>query len=484
MVKIVCFGDSLTELSGYPEKLQSMLQTQKPEMHWDVKNCGSCGCNFPSCLPEYGGSLGYKFQAAGYGIDVVIFMLGSNEAPKQSIGFDEEAFHWKMTKVVQLVVEKAGNARVILVAPPPVAEWHEFYSADVINTILPDLIKRIAKEQGLSCVDCNTPLLGKESEILSDGIHLTPEGGNDVASIILPHVLDCFSPGWLYQHPVNIARPVQKTIIQSEPTLPQDRSVASAPALSLLSSPAQKLQESTIPQNSYNPVALAPAPAPDPSQLNQQTTISPHDSNNAPANALGMPSPEKPQAPISLQESNVSLVRALELALSFKPQAPLSPQENVFSPVRALEPSSSFKPQDPMRSQENIFPPVRALEPSLSWKSPTPARLQASANPKENDVPQPPTNPQMQKRAQQDTSAAEASFYRTLALSLSSSQNPQKPASQREKTQSFGPAPSSLSRSQDQPVASEEQSDEESVAEESESEYDGECRISSECVSM
>merc|ERR1712050_100260 len=82
-----------------------------------------------------------------------------------------------------------------MVIPPPVSFEKHRIAAGIVKDILPKLISQVADNLEINCIDCFTALenLKERQGLKEDGIHLSPVGAREVASAILPHVLNSLS---------------------------------------------------------------------------------------------------------------------------------------------------------------------------------------------------------------------------------------------------------------------------------------------------
>jgi lysophospholipase L1-like esterase len=203
-VTVACIGDSLTSGQGngtcqtYPKELQQLLAQKQPSCTWDVKNLGVEGSSAKDWLYWLGAG-----QATSYarfctppdvkgvlaaGCDVIIVMLGTNDAQK---GFwNEQEVTSSLTQLANKLKSDCPRASLVLATPPPIVPSGSFavgFEPDAINRVFPRVIPQIAASVGAVCVDCFSAV--PTSALRPDGVHLDSAGYRGVASAMLDAVL-------------------------------------------------------------------------------------------------------------------------------------------------------------------------------------------------------------------------------------------------------------------------------------------------------
>ncbi len=178
LARVACVGDSITELTGYPEELQALLGNSSV-----VGNFGVMGAtvSFGSVNPYYFDS---TFQEAiTFQPTAVIMMLGTNDARLDTYT-QIENFTRDYEQIINRIVE-SGNSKpqFYLVKPPPILENDlNLSSTDLAEGVLPR-IEQIAAKLNLPIIDCYTPFLN-HPEYYTDGVHLNSEGAKVIAEIV------------------------------------------------------------------------------------------------------------------------------------------------------------------------------------------------------------------------------------------------------------------------------------------------------------
>jgi acyl-CoA thioesterase-1 len=167
--RVACFGDSLTEITGYPEKLQTLLGNTTV-----VENFGVSGAtvNLNSLRPYYYETT-YR-NAKNFLPTTVIIMLGTNDARTDTYQ-KINTFVANYERLINRTEHWNSTQQIFLVIPPPI------YNNDLnlSNTNLADgvipRIQQVAAEEGLKTIDVYTPLLN-HPEYFTDGVHPNSQG--------------------------------------------------------------------------------------------------------------------------------------------------------------------------------------------------------------------------------------------------------------------------------------------------------------------
>jgi lysophospholipase L1-like esterase len=183
MPTIVCIGDSLTEghSGGYPKTLEDLLRQREPNSHWDVRNYGKRGFGTKDWLA--------CVTPIAAGADVIVLMIGTNDAQTCTGVFSEEQYIGRLTQLIKRFMSEAPSAAFHLVIPPPAVlggSFTQYFDANIINSVFPRVIPQVAASLGLACIDCFTPFGGAtpNGQAFSDGIHVTQDGSKVLATTV------------------------------------------------------------------------------------------------------------------------------------------------------------------------------------------------------------------------------------------------------------------------------------------------------------
>lgn len=175
-IRVACVGDSITEGSGYPFKLQTMLGS-----NYTVGNFGVRGStvSYNSSKP-YINQPSFR-QAKDFDPDIVVIMLGTNDAnPEITQSTDE--FDTDYSQLVNSFQQLDGEQLIWVVMPPPIfgtTSWNNTY---LTNTLLPK-IEGVASQMNLPTINIYGTF-GNRADYFADGVHPNNDGAALIASTI------------------------------------------------------------------------------------------------------------------------------------------------------------------------------------------------------------------------------------------------------------------------------------------------------------
>jgi lysophospholipase L1-like esterase len=176
-IRVACVGDSITEGSGYPHKLQTMLGNG-----YVVANFGVSGSTVVknSTIPYMGQSAFDRAKA--FDPDIVIIMLGTNDA-NGNISRCVDNFEADYSQLIAEFQQLVGKQLVWVVRSPPIFNTNSAWNNTVLtNTILPQ-VDHIADRFNLPVIDMYDTF-GNHTEFFADGIHPTDDGSTIIASTV------------------------------------------------------------------------------------------------------------------------------------------------------------------------------------------------------------------------------------------------------------------------------------------------------------
>jgi acyl-CoA thioesterase I len=174
-IRVACVGDSITQGSGYPDKLQMMLGS-----NYIVVNFGVCGSTVSqnSTIP-YINQTAFK-RAEDFAPDIVVIMLGTNDANPE-IAHNEDNFETDYAQLVNSFEALDGNQLIWVVKSPPIFSDNSNYNNTYLsNTVLPH-IDNVASQMNLPKIDIYSAF-GNHSDYFMDGVHPNPDGASLIAS--------------------------------------------------------------------------------------------------------------------------------------------------------------------------------------------------------------------------------------------------------------------------------------------------------------
>jgi lysophospholipase L1-like esterase len=183
-VRVACVGDSITEGTGYPIDLWTLLGP-----NYIVGNFGVGGATVSvdsnsSYMSQPAFEVAQRFEPK-----VVIILLGTNDA-NCNLSESNSVF---INSYVQLIADFQGLAskpKIWIVEPPPIFNNSAGLSSEILNqTVIPE-IEQVANQTHVPLININS-VLADHPKYFSDGVH--PNG--DGAAIIAVTVYRAMNPG-------------------------------------------------------------------------------------------------------------------------------------------------------------------------------------------------------------------------------------------------------------------------------------------------
>jgi lysophospholipase L1-like esterase len=177
LARIACLGDSITQYSGYPNDLKTMLGNDSKVRNFGVSGA-AVGLN--ADRPYY---FEPELDAADlFEPTTVIIMLGTNDA-RQDNYLQIDKFEADYQTIINRIHIINNNAQIFLVKPPPIFNnTLNLNGTNFAEGVIPR-IEQVASTLKLPIIDAYTPLLS-HSEYFPDGVHPDSEGGQAIANII------------------------------------------------------------------------------------------------------------------------------------------------------------------------------------------------------------------------------------------------------------------------------------------------------------
>ncbi len=177
LARVACLGDSITELTGYPEYLQKLMGNASV-----VCNFGFSGSTviFNTSEPYY---FNHEFKNAKYfEPTTVIIMLGTNDA-HPDVYSQISAFVPNYVTLIRSIQAISSKPQIFLVEPPPIFNNTLGVGIDgYLQGVIPS-IKEVANQTGLPIIDVYTPLIN-HPEYFTDGLHPNGDGAKIIANTI------------------------------------------------------------------------------------------------------------------------------------------------------------------------------------------------------------------------------------------------------------------------------------------------------------
>ncbi len=181
VIRVACIGDSITEISHYPEELQAMLGDGYLVGNFGVS--GSAVSNNAS--KPYINQTAFQ-DAKDFQPQVVIIMLGTNDAKWESyrhVGSFPDDFEELISEYDALPEDQ----QIWIVTPPPIYNNSlGLYNTYLEQGVLPG-IEQVADDLDLPTIDVNTAL--SDPGYFIDGVHPNLDGAEVIASAISDAIL-------------------------------------------------------------------------------------------------------------------------------------------------------------------------------------------------------------------------------------------------------------------------------------------------------
>jgi lysophospholipase L1-like esterase len=183
-LRVACVGDSITEYSGYPAKLQEKLGSS-----YVVRNFGVSGSTV-----SLDGKIAYMEQQAflkaeHFEPELVVIMLGTNDANCE-IANDTDLTPDYM-QLINAFKNLNSNPDIMVVKSPPIYSDYSGYNNTFLTTNVIPTISSVANELNLPTVDVYSVM--NDSSYFKDGIHPNDEGATIIAGKIYEAVIDYYT---------------------------------------------------------------------------------------------------------------------------------------------------------------------------------------------------------------------------------------------------------------------------------------------------
>lgn len=192
-IKVACIGNSITEGVGassgstnYPSILQHDLGTA----NYEVKNFGASGRTlmkngkeFDNTASSYWDHERYQ-NALKYNPDIVVIKLGTNDAKHINWDNIKNEYVGDYIALVNSFKALSSQPKIYICYPLPLFGPNNWINDDKVMTedMMP-MIDQVAKETGVTIIDCHSPFEGK-AYLTGDKIHPNDKGYVLLANII------------------------------------------------------------------------------------------------------------------------------------------------------------------------------------------------------------------------------------------------------------------------------------------------------------
>jgi lysophospholipase L1-like esterase len=177
VVRVACAGDSITEISGYPGYLQTLLGA-----NYEVGNFGVCGATVRTdSYTPYVEEEAFT-QVAEFQPDIIVLILGTNDA--RTDNYDSiDSFVDNYKNLINQLQALDSKPKVFIAKPPPMFQnYLELNPTDYDEGVIPK-IKQVAKELNLPLVDLYS-VLENRPDCFEDGVHPNSKGATIIAETV------------------------------------------------------------------------------------------------------------------------------------------------------------------------------------------------------------------------------------------------------------------------------------------------------------
>jgi sialate O-acetylesterase len=175
-IRVACAGDSITA-RGYPEVLQRLLGPG-----YTVRNLGHSGV---TAMKDIGTRSYPLAKPQQDDIDIVVVMLGTNDAKTETWSAHKEAFAKDYRELIQSFKAIASKPRVYVSLSPPVfkPETGNGFSPKNVEEMV-EITRTLAGELGCPVIDVHAAATG-HADLFSDGVHPNDLGKELIAKTVM-----------------------------------------------------------------------------------------------------------------------------------------------------------------------------------------------------------------------------------------------------------------------------------------------------------
>ena len=174
-VKVACVGDSITQITGYPSDLQTMLGG-----NYSVGNFGCTGSTvLLNSWKPYMDQPQFK-SAIQFDPNIVVILLGTND-DLQELRPDNSSFEVDYKELIGAFENLTSNPQIYVAESPPIFSNSTDLSPTYLsNTIIP-MTQAVAQNMSLPLIDTYDGF-ANHPDYFVDGVHPNIEGAQLIAS--------------------------------------------------------------------------------------------------------------------------------------------------------------------------------------------------------------------------------------------------------------------------------------------------------------
>jgi acyl-CoA thioesterase I len=173
--KVACIGDSITELSGYPNILKQTLGD-----NYFVSNFGACGTTVSlNSENPYMRSQAYA-SAKNFQPDLTVVMLGTNDA-NPNFGDYRSGFIADYRLLIEAIQSITSKPTVWVVRPPHIFD-ESWLSGHIFSSMVIPAVDEAAKQAKVPVI--NVYNATDNPRLFFDGVHPNDAGAKIIAEVI------------------------------------------------------------------------------------------------------------------------------------------------------------------------------------------------------------------------------------------------------------------------------------------------------------
>jgi lysophospholipase L1-like esterase len=175
--RVACIGNSITEITNYPNELQNLLGES-----YDVENFGVSGSTvLKDSFRPYIKQDAFQ-KAKAFLPNIVIIMLGTNDANTINIPIID-SFSDDYIEIIEQIQLIETKPKILMIKPPPIFyQGSDINNTNLLNFVMPQ-IEKVANQKKLPLIDVYGELINNP-EYFPDGVHPNNKGGLAIATKI------------------------------------------------------------------------------------------------------------------------------------------------------------------------------------------------------------------------------------------------------------------------------------------------------------
>ncbi len=180
-IRVACVGDSITRGTEYTLYLWDLLGSDYIIGDFGVGGATATLNSESSYMNETALELAKQFQP-----DIVVIMLGTNDADSAFNDFEEE-FISGYIELIVVFQSLPSEPKIWIVKPPPIFNSSTTLNNEILaDRVIPNICE-IANQTGSQLIDVYTPLIN-HPEYFIDGIHPKVSGAKIIANTVYSEI--------------------------------------------------------------------------------------------------------------------------------------------------------------------------------------------------------------------------------------------------------------------------------------------------------